>query len=490
MVRVIATISFLQLLAILVGFASTKVVAVLGGPEGVGVISTLGQIVQTAAHLSALSLPFAAVKFLSRSHSQSQAAFKSCYASFLRILLTLSFAGTALMVGLLVFRPNMLGAEIFKYKGLLSIGLLSLPAMVLGGFLINVLAAAQKSRTSAAVIVTTTAAVAIASCLGIWLGGLRGFYIGNVLANLLVIAALLVYLRQSLHLPFYDRGVSIIEEFRRSPDIIPFAVLQYFSTMMYSCSFLVARYTMLASHGETMAGLLQSVMAIPLAIGAVLNPANGLFLTPIMNRSIDPWEKVQTALDFQKKLVLIQAAISLPIVLFPSLALTILYSSKFAVAGQFIFLFIVWQSLSQLAGVHQALMIGLDDMKAYATITGGAYLISLLFCWLSVPRYGINGVAIGFCIGSGLIYLLTWARLKTTQGYSLPTQSVILVSYSLALMALFGLVSTKLGELTPFNFAFRLGVYGCFILSLLFFFSKKEKNSLYGLIGQFNPWKA
>lgn len=490
MVRVIATIGLIQVLGILIGLVRAKVVAVLGGPEGVGIISTLGQIVQTAAHFSALSLPFAAIKFLSRSHSQSQTAFKNCYASFLRILLVLSFAGTAVIIALLIFRPNILGAEIFRYKGLLSIAILSLPAMVLSGFLVNVLAAAQKSRQSAMVAVVTALAVTIASCLGIWLDGIRGFYIGNTLANFLVIAGLIVYLRENLGLPFYERGVSIIEEFRRSPDIIPFAVLQYFSTLMYSCSFLVARYTVLVSHGETTAGLLQSVLGIPLAIGAVLNPANGLYLTPIMNRDIDPREKMRAALEFQKKLMLIQAAISVPIVLFPGLILTILYSAEFAVAAQFIFLFILWQALTQLAGVNQALMIGLDDVKAYTVITGVSYFVALLFCWLSVPKYGINGVAAGFCISSALIYLLSWARLKKNHGYSVPTQSIVLISYSLALMALIGLITIRLGQFTALNFAFRLGIFACFILSLLFFFSREEKDSLYGMLGQFNPWKA
>jgi hypothetical protein len=54
---------------------------------------------------------------------------------------------------------------------------------------------------------------------------------------------------------------------------------------------------------------------------------------------------------------------SLPVVLFPQVVLAILYSPRFATAARFVFLFMVWRYLYQLAGINQALLIGLDDLR-------------------------------------------------------------------------------------------------------------------------------
>jgi O-antigen/teichoic acid export membrane protein len=59
MLKAILAIGGIQGIAIAIQFARTKVVAVLLGPEGVGVVSTIDQIVQFAAFAVALSLPLA-----------------------------------------------------------------------------------------------------------------------------------------------------------------------------------------------------------------------------------------------------------------------------------------------------------------------------------------------------------------------------------------------------------------------------------------------
>ena len=90
MFRIFLTIGSLQVLAIVLNFVKSKTIAVMLGPEGVGVISVIDQVVQSTSYFCALSLPFASIKFLSRSHSESEDAFKRSYSSFLKGLLILS----------------------------------------------------------------------------------------------------------------------------------------------------------------------------------------------------------------------------------------------------------------------------------------------------------------------------------------------------------------------------------------------------------------
>src|SRR5712692_7193601 len=115
MYRVFITIGSLQALAIALTFLRWKFVAVMLGPEGVGVVSVIDQVVQSAAFFTALSLPFAALKFLSRAHSESEESFQRIYASFLKALLILSTGGILIAIAITLFADGLLGIEVSKH---------------------------------------------------------------------------------------------------------------------------------------------------------------------------------------------------------------------------------------------------------------------------------------------------------------------------------------------------------------------------------------
>lgn len=86
MSRVLFSIGVVQVLIVLVGIGRAKVLSVLLGPAGFGVVSTIDQVALTLVHLGTLSVPFTAMKFMSHSHSDGLKAFQRTYRSFLRIL--------------------------------------------------------------------------------------------------------------------------------------------------------------------------------------------------------------------------------------------------------------------------------------------------------------------------------------------------------------------------------------------------------------------
>src|SRR5262249_11724020 len=115
MLKIITTIGIIQIFAYAVTLVRSKILAVALGPEGLGVISVIDQLVNTVALISAFSLPFAAVKFLSRSHSQGLGAFRRSYSSLLHILLLLTTTGTAITFGLVFARPELFGTGLASY---------------------------------------------------------------------------------------------------------------------------------------------------------------------------------------------------------------------------------------------------------------------------------------------------------------------------------------------------------------------------------------
>src|SRR5215831_10689785 len=69
--QTIAALGGVQITAMALNLIRSKVVAVTLGPSGVGAIGLVDQVTTLVAYVIAFSLPMAAVKFLSASHSES-----------------------------------------------------------------------------------------------------------------------------------------------------------------------------------------------------------------------------------------------------------------------------------------------------------------------------------------------------------------------------------------------------------------------------------
>ena len=483
MLRVFFAIGALQAVAIVLTALRAKLLAVWLGPGGMGVVSMVDQFVQSAAYFSALSLPFAALKFLSRAHSEGEASFRRSYGGFAKAALVLAGGGTLVAAALALVGADWMGEAVARYRGLLLIALLGLPATVLNGFFSHVLAAARQYRASSLLAIVTGAAMLAATLLGLALGGLRGQYLGNALAGTAVALGTLLYLNRSLGLPLYDRAASVTAELRRSPEIVPVSVLMFAAALAYSLSFLVARYAVLKHFGEAEAGLLHAPLAIAVAMGLVLTPVNGLYLTPIMNRSSGREEKLRTVVEFQKHMLVILGVAGVAVALFPQPILALLFSAAFTPSAQFVYLFVIWQCLFQLAGVGQAVLIGLDEVKAYAAITVAGYALLALTAWVAAPRLGVPGVALGFITSGATMLLLALVRLRVKHGFAFPGSLSLLVVYILAAVLLAGL-SAGWGLAVV---SARLVYYLLFVAGLLLFLSKEERSSLVGLWARGRP---
>lgn len=412
--RAILTIGAMQAAAMAFNLLRGKVVAVTVGPEGVGVISVVDQIVALVAQVASLSLPFAAVKLLAQAHSESTQAFARGYAALLRGLLAASAVGMGLAAVTVLGWGDALLPEFSGVLGVLVLALCGVPALNLTAFLTNVLAAARRVRGSALMGVLSAASLAVASVTGILVAGLAGFYAGSVVgASVLVVGALL-YLRRREGLPVREGPVRVIEEIRRYPAVVNLAGSLYLTAFTAPLAYLVARYAVVRTAGITEAGLLQAAMGPALALGAVLRSSNALFLTPAVNRRGDGGEKLRSAVEFQRALSVVAAILALPIVLFPGWWLRLLYSDGFVVASPYVYLFVLGEMLLLLAGVNQALVIGLDDIRTHLAVSlGGHAAIILTSLWL-VPKYGIGGVAAALLANSLVIMVVTMARLSAT----------------------------------------------------------------------------
>jgi PST family polysaccharide transporter len=467
MSRVLLSIGAVQVLIMLVGLIRAKVLSLLLGPADFGIVSTIDQVVLTLVSLGALSLPFTALKFLSRSHGDGIEPFRRTFASFLRGLALLGAATAALAFLLLLSRPGLLGAEIAAHRGATLIAVLGVPSAMLTVFFVNAVAAAQRASASALLNLAVAAALVLGAVLGELAAGIPGLYIGTVVAGIVATVASLAYLRRTLGLHATDPGAGLVRALKENPEIASYSGFVYLAMTAYALTMLGARLLVLSELGAVPAGLFQAVLSLALTVGAVMTPMSNLFLAPLVNRRLPVESKVAAANDFARTMSVLLLVAALPIVLFPRLALVVLFSQAFAAAAGALFVFVAWQCVYQLVNAYSQLLIGLDDVRfiSLATVAGFAGAAALFP--VLVPAFGLGGAALALLVGMALVGLAAALRLRLRHGARAPWAVFLRAGFCVGAIVVAGLLFREgAGEWTPGGVGLR-GAYAAGVAGIL-----------------------
>ncbi len=346
----------IQFFILLVALIRGKALALLLGPEGVGIIGTIDQFVMTITQLSALGLPFAAMKFMSSAHATGERAFRDTFAGFARLMLGLAALVVVLSLAYVLFAPAGEG-ELAGYRAALLIALFGVPGAMFTVLIAQTFAAAQKPRAAAAYNLAYAACVAGAALTGVVLGGLQGFYLGTAVAGALVVIGAMVWLGRTMGLGL---GRSSEPVLREKSLIVRTAMASYTTLVSVSILLLIVRYVVLKSDGEAEVGLLQSALSVGLSVGSILGTIAALHLAPKLNRKDPLVEKFQSTGRFAGEVAFFVALGALPVALLPGLVLSILYTGEFAGAAVALILCLIWQALSQVMTAYSHLLIGID----------------------------------------------------------------------------------------------------------------------------------
>jgi antigen flippase len=416
MYSLFARIGALQVLGGLIYFLRTKVIALVLGPAGVGVVSIIDQFVQLMMQLSAFAIPFAAIKVLSKAHSESAGTFKATYAGLLRLLLILGSLGAALGLGVIALQPNWANASLASHAPLVAIGLLALPAMILHAFFRNVPAAALQPLTSAAWDVATAAIITGFVVAGIMLFSTPGYFVGALTGCVVLSLSYYLYFARRFGLSIAGPSAGLRSLLKANPSLVQLSLASYVGSFVTPLALFVVRATVLQNFGVATAGYLQAAIGISLTINLVLNPLNGLVLTPLVNRTLAKSAKHREAGEFQRRLLFAIAIVALPPILYPDLVVIVLYSHQFLEAADALYWFVLSQAMMQIGGVYNALMIGLDRLWAYAVVMVVGTAANAGLAILLVPSHGLLGAGIAAFISASLLALGAFGYLHVREG--------------------------------------------------------------------------
>lgn len=457
LVQALLSIGAAQVLMMLVALGRAKILSVLLGPAGYGIVATVDQTVISVVQLGGLSLPLAAMKFLSRDHSESHEAFRQAFSTFFRSITALSLAAVATAVALFLLVPTVFGEDVAAIREYLLLALLGVPAAMLNILFIHTLAAAQLNAAGAWVNMLVLFALTIAAATGVLFGGIGGLYVASVCMGLFTTLVTLWYLRARLGVRPALHGGSLLGELRRQPEVVRYSLLLYSALATYSVVMLVTRYYVFERLGAAGAGLLQALIGVALTLAAVPNAVATLYLAPTVNRVAPGSVKVESANEFARKVLLFITAGGVAVALFPRLVLTILFSPEFAPAAPALVAFVLWQCLHQVMNVYAQVLIGIDDVTSYAVITCAGYVAAALLLPPLIARFELAGAGLAFSTAAFAMLVVTVARLaaltRATMSADIALRTLVCVGSIAAGFLLFDVQT----ELQPRGIAARGG---------------------------------
>ena len=413
------TVGVLQLVILVCALLRSKGLAVMLGPEGVGLIGALDQMIITMTQIAAFGIPFTAMKFMSAAHSTDQEAFRSCFAAFGRIMLGLSVLVTLLGIAVTLLVPDLLRG-LAGYSAIVSMALLSVPPTMMTILLAHTLAAAQRPRSAALDNLGFAASIAMTGLVGARLDGIRGFYIGAAAAGGLTIVLTMVWMTRRMGLSVLRPGVSIRHELTRRPNVVSTAVSASLALAAFSATMLIIRYAIIAALGETTSGLLQSALSLSLSVGSILAAMNGLYFAPSLNRTDPDVVKFRKATRFGSRVALLLVAGAVPAALLPALGLSVLFTAAFVPAAMALILCLVWQCSFQLKTVYLQLLIGIDRplVAGLASVISMAVTCAVVFAM--VGSWGVLAAPAALILGEAVSIVFMVMRLVQVSSMPVP----------------------------------------------------------------------
>jgi O-antigen/teichoic acid export membrane protein len=432
------------------------------------------------AHLGSLSIPFAALRFLSRKRAEGLGAVARLYFVLLKALLVATLAATAIALALALWKTDVLGAQLAPYRIALTVALVSAPLLAIVSMLQGVLAALDSYRRAAFLSLSGAVMLIGAAYVGARLRGLPGLYAGSLVVNVVLIAAAMLAVQHVLRPARADARAPVLATFLQEPGLWKFCTVFHVFTIASPLAYVVVRLTLLSHHGAVVAGLFAAAAGLAAVVRIALEQANRLYLTPILNKPTAKADRGAAAAEYTRVLVIAFVIGALVVVLFPRQWLVALYSARFVAAAPYLGLFMMSELLVAVAGVYIQLLLGFDDLRAQIAASVSGHVCTIAVSLALVPKLGPAGVAIAFLCGSSVMLVLSMRHLVRQHGLRVPIRPLGLLSAGLGTIGAAGWWAA--GSWAP-SVALRVLALGALTFGFVTLLTSEERRWL------LSPWR-
>jgi O-antigen/teichoic acid export membrane protein len=220
---------------------------------------------------------------------------------------------------------------------------------------------------------------------------------------------------------------------------------------------------------------MQAAVGISLAVRFVFGAAHSNFLTPNVNRGGAARERMEWANRFQLMFSLLAGVILPPLLLFPGLAVDVLYTPEFAPGAAFLAVFVLVELALLVTGTYQSLLVALDHTGFYVVSNVVAHLLVVCAAAATIGPLGILGAGLSAAAAPVFLSIVTTVFLRRRHGLHVPAQVVVRTSAVLTGLAAAALIGARFTELTGATVVTKLVVYVCIVAGLAFTLNEDER---------------
>ena len=443
--RALALLGAAQALALVAGLLRWKIIAVLLGPVGVGIVGLLDQIAQVALQLGSMSLPTVALRFLGIAHHDGGAMFGRLYRGFLFAVLAGGAVAATAALGIFLVRPALFGGGLEPYGLALAIALFTVPFTGAAILTRNALATLGRHRDAALAMTVSAVGLAVAAYLGVRWGGIPGLYGATFGASALVAALLDWAVRRDPHTGSTGHPVRPLAYLRVQPGVLRYSATLCVVGFSVPLSYTFLRSAVLESLGPVAAGFLAAALTVATGVRVVFTQASSQFLVPRASRAAPKPERAAEVGEYLRTLLVAMLIAALPVALFPGEILRVLFSAKFAPAALFLGVFVLGELMMAFGDAYRFLLLGFDDLRGYLLTTVTAPAVIMLGAGPVVTRFGMLGLGVLHMTAALLGLGMSQTRLPRKHGTTMPGRVMTLYAMMIALVG----VATYLGAVAP-----------------------------------------
>lgn len=483
--RAFATIGLLQLVTMLLLLVRTKALALMLGPANVGPMAVIDKLFATITQTVSLSMPFAALRFLPAQWEKGFGSYLGLFRRMRNVLLVLAALATAVAILVTVLQPTYWGRGLLPYRQAVLMSALTIPVVILVPFVQSAIAGRMQQNRSMIFAVMHAAAFALAAIIGVRIAGLSGLYAAYALLGAAVVIYGLRVATIAPQSPEFSRAP--LTESPASPFTLPRAVWRFGIALLVVAfvmpfAALRVQYAVLSQYGPAVAGWMQAAIGLSLSVRALLGSAHSVFLTPNVNRTGSPKDRMAWADQFQRAFCIVAVAAVPPLLLFPHVIVRLLYSHDFAEGATFAGLFILTEVITLISGTYQSLILALDHMgfHIFQNVIAQALLISIALSL--IPVLGIAGAGLGVLAAPTFLWTSTMFFLRRRHGLHAPRTIRSLTGYVLVVLLLTGLMGAVIRFLTPGVVVLKVTAYLCVLAGGWTLLTQSERERLLAVI--------
>lgn len=433
-----------QGLNLVIGLVRTKLVAVLLGPAGVGLVGLYQSMTTLVSTVAGLGIGNSGVRQVAEANGKGDAREVARTVLALRRICWLTGAAGALLTAALAWPLSQF--TFGNQEHVWAIALLGL-TLLLGSVSRGQMALVQGMRRirDLALIQVISAVAGTLVSVGIyaWLGA-RG-----IVPVLLLTAA--VNLGFSWH---FARRISILplnvswaESFQLARSLISLGLAFMWSALLVSGVALATRGMILRLHGMEANGLYQAAWGISGVFAGFILQAMSADFYPRLTAVAQDHQQVNQLVNEQTEVgVLLSLPGLLGTLVFSPWLVHLLYSSKFAPAAAMLSWFVLGIFGRVLSWPLGFIQLAKGKAAWFAVTEAVSSAVHLLLIWLGLAWWGLNGVAIAFAANYGIYLLMMRCVAGRLTGFHWTRPGMWLLAASLLVVMTVSVLSWKLSE--------------------------------------------